>query len=40
VADEQFRAATYDTGFVSRVVARQLVATDPSVDDGDAFAEG
>ena len=25
VADDQFRAATYDTGFVSRVVARQQV---------------
>ncbi len=40
VADDQFRAATYDTGFVSRVVARQLVATSPGVDDGDAFADG
>jgi acetyl-CoA carboxylase, biotin carboxylase subunit len=39
VEDDQFRAGTYDTGFVSRVVARPLVAASPSVDDGDAFAE-
>ena len=39
VADDQFRAATYDTGFVSRVVARQQIVTSPSVGDGDAMIE-
>jgi acetyl-CoA carboxylase, biotin carboxylase subunit len=39
VADDQFRAATYDTGFVSRVVARQQIAASPSADGGDAPAE-
>ena len=39
VADDQFRAATYDTGFVSRVVARQQIVTSPSADDGDAVIE-
>jgi acetyl/propionyl-CoA carboxylase alpha subunit len=39
VADDQFRAATYDTGFVSRVVARQRIVTNRSADDGDALTE-
>jgi acetyl-CoA carboxylase biotin carboxylase subunit len=39
VADDQFRAATYDTGFISRVVARQPVAMGPTADDGDALVK-
>jgi acetyl/propionyl-CoA carboxylase alpha subunit len=32
VADDEFRAATYDTGFVSRIVARQQLTTGSGVD--------
>jgi hypothetical protein len=39
VADEQFRAATYDTGFVSRAVARPQVMTSPGADDEAVLAE-
>ena len=39
VADDQFRAATYDTGFVSRVVARQQVLSSPGADDEAILAE-
>jgi acetyl/propionyl-CoA carboxylase alpha subunit len=39
VADDQFRAATYDTGFVSRVVARQQVVTSSDADDEVVMAE-
>jgi acetyl-CoA carboxylase biotin carboxylase subunit len=39
VADDEFRAATYDTGFVSRAVARQQVVTSPGADDEAVLAE-
>ncbi|HLL49842.1 MAG TPA: acetyl-CoA carboxylase biotin carboxylase subunit [Thermomicrobiales bacterium] len=39
VAGDEFRAATYDTGFVSRFVESQRLATSPVSDDGDVVAE-
>jgi acetyl-CoA carboxylase biotin carboxylase subunit len=39
VADDQFRAATYDTGFVSRVVAQPQVMASPGADDEAVLAE-
>jgi hypothetical protein len=39
VADDQFRAATYDTGFLSRVVARQQVIASPGADEDAVLAE-
>jgi acetyl-CoA carboxylase biotin carboxylase subunit len=40
VADHEFRAATYDTGFVSRFVERQLAATNMASGDDAAIADG
>ena len=39
VADDEFRAATYDTGFVSRMVARPRVMASPGADDEAVLAE-
>jgi acetyl-CoA carboxylase biotin carboxylase subunit len=39
VADDQFRAATYDTGFLSRVVARNQVISSPGAGDDAVLAE-
>ena len=39
VAGDEFRAATYDTGFVSRFVESQRLANSPVSDDGDVVAE-
>jgi acetyl/propionyl-CoA carboxylase alpha subunit len=39
VADDEFRAATYDTGFVSRTVARQQLTTGAVAEDDAVLAE-
>src|SRR5918997_490889 len=39
VADDQFSAATYDTGFVSRVVTRQQVAMGAGAGDSESLAQ-
>jgi hypothetical protein len=39
VADDEFRAATYDTGFISRALARQQDMTSPDADDEPVLAE-
>jgi hypothetical protein len=38
VADDEFRAATYDTGFVSRIVARQQLTMGSGADDDAVLA--
>ncbi|MBW3632499.1 MAG: acetyl-CoA carboxylase biotin carboxylase subunit [Chloroflexi bacterium] len=39
VAGDEFRAATYDTGFIPRLVARQIQASGPISDDDEVVAE-